>query len=217
MEEDTTLRSDVIERLLFADMGIDTCIQNKLTIRAHLSQSTKAEKHSQIIQELVNDDVFLETYHLRMLKYYYSIDNIHVQTKLGGKLLKNTSFGERCSIVIVIILVAGTNPIVIDQPEDHLDGKFISRVLVPLLREQKQNRQIILITRDANVVVGGDAESIHILEPTDSKTEILSSSVEDMDCREKYIWILDGGPDAFARREQKYDIELLKTHRENAS
>lgn len=182
-----------------------------------MSMSLNLRRLAQIIQELVNNDVFLERYHLRMLKYYYSIDNIHVQTKLGGKLLKNTSFGERCSIVIAIILVAGTNPIVIDQPEDHLDGKFVSLVLVPLLGQQKHNRQIILITRDANVVVGGDAELIHILEPTDSRTEIIPSSIEDIDCREKYIWILDGGEDAFSRREQKYDIGLLKAQRENVS
>ena len=73
------------------------------------------------------------------------------------------------------------------KPEDHLDDKFISRVLVPLFRQQKHNRQIILVTRDANVVVGGDAELIHILEPTDLRTEILPSSIEDIDCREKYI------------------------------
>lgn len=215
--DDTTLRSDAIERLLFDGVDIDLCIQDKLTIRGYLSQTTKAVKHRQIIQEFINNDGFLEKYHLRMLKHYYSIDNIHVQTKLGGKLLKNTSFGERCGIVISIILVAGTNPIVIDQLEDHLDGKFISRILVPLLRQQKHNRQIILITRDANVVLGGDAELIHILEPTDSRTVVLPSSIEDIDCREKYIWILDGGADAFTQRERKYDIALLKAHKVNAS
>jgi len=214
LEDDTTLRSDVIERLLFGDENMDT-FKSKQTIREYLSRATKAQKHRQIIQELVNNDVFLEKYHLRMLKYYYSIENIHVQTKLAGKLLKNTSFGERCGVVIAIILVAGTSPIVIDQPEDHLDGKFISRVLVPLIRQQKHNRQIILITRDANVVIGGDAELIHILEPTDSRTEILPSSIEDIDCREKYIWILDGGTNAFTQREQKYGIGLLKTHKES--
>ena len=217
LEEDATLRSDAIERLFFDDVDIDAYIQNKLAIRERLSQSTKAEKHRQIIQELVNNDVFLERFHLRMLKYYYSIDNIQVQSKLGGKLLKNTSFGERCGIVIAIVLVAGTNPIIIDQPDDHLDGKFISDVLVPLLRQQKHNRQIILITRDANIVVGGDAELIHILEPADERTEILPSSIEDIDCREKYIWILDGGADAFTRREQKYDIELLRSQRQDSS
>ena len=152
-----------------------------------------------------------------MLKYFFDVSNIHVQTKLGGKLLKNTSFGERCGIVIAIVLVAGTNPIVIDQPEDHLDGRFISDVLVPLLRQQKHNRQIILITRDANIVIGGDAELIHILESTDQRTEILPSSIENIDLRDKYIWILDGGTDAFARREQKYDIELLRSHSRSSS
>jgi energy-coupling factor transporter ATP-binding protein EcfA2 len=217
IEDDTILRYDAIERLLFDDKKIITYIENKQTIRNCLSESTKAEKHRQIIQELINDNVFLEKLHLRMLKDYFSIDNIQVQTKLGGKLLKNTSFGERCGIVIAIILVAGTNPIVIDQPEDHLDGKFISDVLVPLLRNQKHNRQIILITRDANVVVGGDAELIHILEPTDQRTQVLPSSIENIQHREKYIWILDGGADAFARREQKYDIDLLRSQRQNSS
>jgi len=215
IKDDTILRSDAIERLLFEDMEINIYIENKQTVRDILNESTKAEKHRQIIQELINSDVFLERFYLRMLMNYYNIDNIKVQTKLGGKLLKNTSFGERCGIVIAIVLVAGTNPIVIDQPDYHLDGKFISDVLVPLLRNQKHNRQIILITRDANVVVGGDAELIHILEPTDQRTQVLPSSIENIHHREKYIWILDGGADAFVRREQKYDIELLRSQKQN--
>lgn len=212
--EDTALKSDVIERLFFEDIDIEACILNKQNIRSHLTHSTKAEKHRQIVLELVNDDVFLERFFLRLAKDFFTIDNIYVQTKLGRKFIKNTSFGERCGIVIAIVLVAGTNPIVIDQPEDHLDGKFISDVLVPLLRSQKYNRQIILITRDANVVVGGDAELIHILDPTDEKTMILPASIEDISSREKYIWILDGGAEAFSRREQKYGIQLLKSSSE---
>lgn len=215
IKDDISLRYDAIERLLFENDNINIYVKNKNTIREYLNESNKAEKHRQIIQELINDDVFLEKFHLRMLNDYFSINNIQVQTKLGGKLLKNTSFGERCGIVMAIVLVAGTNPIVIDQPEDHLDGKFISDVLVPLIRNQKQNRQIILITRDANVVVGGDAELIHILEPTDKRTQILPSSIENIQHREKYIWILDGGADAFARREQKYNIDLLRLQRQN--
>ncbi|MFX0195464.1 MAG: TrlF family AAA-like ATPase [Candidatus Hodarchaeota archaeon] len=217
LEEDTTLRTDAIERLFFDEVDIDTYIQNKQSIRDRVNEYTKAEKHRQIVQELVNDDIFLEKFHLRMLKYYFNIDNIQIQTRLGRKLLKNTSFGERCGIVMAILLVAGTNPLVVDQPEDHLDGKFISGVLVPLLRSQKNNRQILLITRDANVVVGGDAELIHILESTDQRTEILPSSIENIDHREKYIWILDGGADAFSRREQKYNISLLKSQKQNAN
>src|SRR5205085_6586887 len=117
-----------------------------------------------VLQELLSNKTFQQRLHLEMQRSCYDIENIRVQTKLGEKSLQNTSFGERCGIVIAIALVAGTNPIVIDQPEDNLDGKYISNVLVPLVREQKQKRQIILVTRDANIVIGGDAELIIILK-----------------------------------------------------
>ncbi len=130
-----------------------------------------------------------------------------MQTKLGAKSLQSTSFGERCGIVIAIVLVAGTNPIVIDQPEDNLDGKYISNVLVPLLRKQKQRRQIILVTRDANIAVGGDAELLIILAKQAAGTVILPATIENQDKRSEYIWILDGGERAFRKREEKYSIQ----------
>ena len=113
-----------------------------------------------------------------MLKHYFDNKNIQVQTKLGEKLLQNTSFGERCGIVIAITLVAGTNPIVIDQPEDNLDGKYISEVLVPLIRGQKQKRQIILITRDANIAIGADSELILILDKEERGSVLLPATIE---------------------------------------
>lgn len=206
LKDETILRADVIERVIFANGNSQEYAAESNKIREQVNQSTVAEKHTEILKELINDDVFLERLHLRVVKYYFDINNLRVQTKLGGTLLKNTSFGERCGIAIAIILAAGTNPVLIDQPEDHLDGKFISMILVPLIRKQKYNRQIILITRDANIVIGGDTELIHILESAEQRTEICPSTIENTDKRESYIWILDGGEDAFRKREQKYDF-----------
>lgn len=199
-----TLRADDIQNVLFDVDDITGYLLDKNKIKTCVNKSSKTILHKQILQELVNDPVFLERLYLRMWKDYFEINNIQVQTKLGDKLLQNTSFGERCGIVISIVLVAGTNPIVIDQPEDNLDGKFIANVLVPLIRKQKQNRQIILVTRDANIVIGGDAELIHILENDGKKTIVNPSSIENTENRETYIWILDGGEEAFQKREQKY-------------
>lgn len=203
----TTLSIDNIQTVLFDSRDISDLINDKQKIRDIVIASRKATIHTQVLQELVNDDVFLERLYLEMYKHYFDIGNILVQTELDGKLLQNTSFGERCGIVIAIILVAGTNPIVIDQLEDNLDGKFISKVLVPLVRRQKQNRQIILITRDANIVIGGDAELIQILESSNGKTTITPSTIENIRERSKYIWILDGGVEAFQKREEKYNIK----------
>lgn len=204
-----TLRTNDIQSVLFDVEDIAEYLKSKEKIRDCVNQSTKTVLHKQIIQGLVNDPVFLEKLYLLFWKKYYNISNIQVQTKLGDKLLQNTSFGERCGIVISIILIAGTNPIVIDQPEDNLDGKFISNVLVPLIRKRKLCRQIILVTRDANIAIGGDAELIHILESDENekKTKILPSSIENIKYRENYIWILDGGKEAFEKREKKYGFK----------
>ncbi|MBM4064613.1 MAG: hypothetical protein FJ266_03065 [Planctomycetes bacterium] len=203
----TTLSSDSIQTVLFSpSISISELVDNKDKIIDVVNSSDRATIHTQVLQDLLSDPVFLEKMHLRMQMNHFDIKNIQVQTKLGDKLLQNTSFGERCGIVIAIVLVAGTNPIVIDQPEDNLDGKFISNVLVPLIREQKLNRQIILVTRDANIVIGGDAELILILETEDCGTLMLPSSIENKNARSTYIWILDGGEKAFQKREEKYSI-----------
>jgi len=150
-----SLRSDSIQNVLFdnhnaklAELVIDSA-----KVVDVVSKSKGADVHTQIIQELVSDKVFLERLHLRMQQHFFAIENIQVQTKLGEKSLQNTSFGERCGIVIAIVLIAGTNPIIIDQPEDNLDGKYVSNVLVPLIRSQKQRRQIILVTSSLSGLV----------------------------------------------------------------
>lgn len=198
------LRADDIQSVLFDVKDVADYLSDKDKIKTCVNKSEKTILHKQVLQELVNDSVFLERLYLGMWKDYFDTGNIQVQTKLGDKFLQNTSFGERCGIVISIVLVAGTNPIIIDQPEDNLDGKFISNVLVPLIRKRKYNRQVILVTRDANIAIGGDAELIHILESDERKTEIIPSSIENIEHREKYIWILDGGKEAFENREKKY-------------
>jgi len=207
---EVTLQSDEIRKIIFEDVDLIEYVKSKDKIREHINECQKAITHKKILEELLNKESFLEKLHLRIMKGHFDIGNIQVHTTLGGKALKNTSFGERCGIVIAIILVAGTNPIIIDQPEDNLDGKFTSNVLVPLIRQQKQNRQIILITRDANIAVGSDAELINILENNIERTEFIPSSIENAVLREKYVWILDGGEEAFQKRDRKYNFKHTK-------
>jgi exonuclease SbcC len=203
-----SLRSDFIQNVLFENSPIrlPDIVADGSKIVEIVNSSAVADVHTQILRELVSDPIFVEKLHLRMQRHYFGIENIQIQTKLDEKLLQNTSFGERCGIVIAIVLVAGTNPIIIDQPEDNLDGKYVSKVLVPLIRGQKQKRQIILVTRDANIAIGGDAELIVILDTDQQGTALLPATIENKDMRPQYIWILDGGEKAFQTREEKYSI-----------
>ena len=180
-----SLRVDFVQNVIFGSgtTQVDDLVQDKSKIVKVVNASNVADAHTQILQELVADPVFVEKFHLRLHCRYYDIQDIQVQTRLGDKSLQSTSFGERCGIVIAIVLVAGTNPIVIDQPEDNLDGRYISNVLVPLIREQKQHRQIVLVTRDANIVVGGDSELMVILTKEPKGTGIVPATIENKDRR----------------------------------
>jgi len=208
---EVSLRADFTQDVIFGvkpGSGIPICdlVADPEKIVEAVNNSGRADIHTKILQELLSNKGFQQRLHLEMQRSCYDIENIQVQTKLGEKSLQNTSFGERCGIVIAIALVAGTNPIVIDQPEDNLDGKYISNVLVLLLREQKLKRQIILVTRDANIVIGGDAELIIILKKESGGTGMLPATIENKVRRPEYIWILDGGETAFRNREAKYSI-----------
>jgi len=116
------------------------------------------------------------------------------------------SFGERCGTVIELILHSGDHPLIIDQPEEHLDAKFIADRVVNIIREQKINRQIIICTHNANIVVLGDSELVTVLSVNSKGTCSFQGSLENLNIREQIYDVLEGGPEAFKKREQKYGL-----------
>ena len=123
-----------------------------------------------------------------------------------NKPVESSSFGQRCTAVIVVLLLLGNTPIVIDEPEAHLDSSLIAKYLVELIKARKKHRQIIFATHNANFVINGDAELIHCLSMDDSKvTKIDSTTIEDLAHRERLL-ALEGGKEAFHQREKRYGI-----------
>jgi ABC-type lipoprotein export system ATPase subunit len=130
-----------------------------------------------------------------------------IRVSYDGKPVENSSFGQRCTAAIVILLLLGNTPIVIDEPEAHLDSSLIANYLVELVKTAKLDRQIIFATHNANFVVNGDAELIHVLEMgADKITKIQSITIEDLAHRDKLL-ALEGGSEAFLKREHRYGIK----------
>lgn len=61
-------------------------------------------------------------------------------------------------------------PILIDQPEDDLDNRSIYVELVNFIKEKKNERQIIIVTHNANIVIGADSEEIIIANQQGANT-----------------------------------------------
>ena len=58
------------------------------------------------------------------------------------------------------MLLNADGSLVVDQPDDHLDNRFISADIAPRLRAATRERRFVLSTHDANIPVPGDAELI---------------------------------------------------------
>ena len=120
--------------------------------------------------------------------------------------LDRLSGGQRVSILLSLLLETADNrPLVIDQPEDEIDNRFLWETILPALKKLKGRRQIIVATHNPNIVVNGDADMIIRLEATANRGWIAESgAIEEPSVRDAIVRTVDGGDEAFRLRRQKY-------------
>lgn len=139
-------------------------------------------------------------------KHLYDVGEYkRIEIRYDKKGIEQASFGQRCTAAIVVLLLFGNHPIIIDEPEAHLDSSLIANYLVPLIKSVKRNRQIIFATHNANFVVNGDSEKIFVLK-NDGMTTIVETTIENLDNREELLK-LEGGKDAFEKRGEKLNLK----------
>ena len=57
--------------------------------------------------------------------------------------LEDLSTGQKATAVLLLLLLESEAPLIVDQPEDDLDNRFITEGVVPRMREEKQRRQFL--------------------------------------------------------------------------
>jgi ABC-type Mn2+/Zn2+ transport system ATPase subunit len=121
------------------------------------------------------------------------------------------SLGQQQSVLLALILCSsGNHPLILDQPEDNLDGEFIYHTLVPVLRRAKERRQIVVVTHNANIAVLGDAELIVALKSGADKGMIICrGSIDHEGTRDEACKVLEGAKEAFQRRARTYGFRLM--------
>ena len=125
--------------------------------------------------------------------------------------LDDLSTGQKATAVLFLLLLESDAPLIVDQPEDDLDNRFISEGVVPRMRAEKQRRQFIFSTHNANIPVLGDAELIVGLaasgEAERGRASIDRQHMGSIDAPPVCALveeILEGGRAAFERRRRKY-------------
>lgn len=179
-----------------------------------LNQSTTANKVAHLVLEATED-----------LRFVAIMD----EDRIGGFSRSSMTPGKQALFSLRLILGESEDPwpLLLDQPEDDLDSRSIYQTIVEELKSRKRERQIIMVTHDANLVIGADAEAVVVanrhgtdrpnseertfdyltgsLENT-HRTEDADHTLGRAGIREHACDILDGGAAAFHKRKQKYNI-----------
>jgi predicted ATPase len=158
--------------------------------------------------------------------------NISDSIKFQETNIELLSPGKKGIVLLLMYLVldiVSSTPLIIDQPEENLDNKSVYPSLINYFKTAKKRRQIIVITHNPNLVLNTDAEQIIVANfeamPTSQKARIkyISGAIENsfvsekakipiekQGIREHSIDILEGGPEAFGKREDRYEIKRLR-------
>lgn len=154
---------------------------------------------------------------------------IDFDIKKGEDSLRNMSEGKKGIVILQLYLSLSKAdyPILIDQPEDNLDNRTVYIELNDYIKKCKERRQIILVSHNANLVVNTDAENIIVAnqmgedgkDNREFRFEYVNGALENTfinetadgilykkGIREHVCEILEGGTDAFKKREEKYHL-----------
>ena len=206
-EENKVNEDYMIDTKKFNSKLLNLALENKLTM--------KTGKDIQM---------FLITLFSRNLFY------IDYQLEYENDNFEKMSDGKKAFVILTILLEYSNEkcPVLIDQPEDSLDNRSIYNELSKYLIQKKKERQIILVTHNANIVVNTDAENVIVANQNGTQTknrdgikfQYINGSLEStkkkdssefilesQGIREHVCEILEGGKDAFYKREQKYGLD----------
>ena len=142
------------------------------------------------------------------LALYLPEDSVTVnfREQLGGgwRSLAQGSPGQQTAALLAFVLGYGSEPIILDQPEDDLDNTLIYELLVSRFREAKLKRQLIVVTHNANIAVHGDAEMVLSLDTDSGRSKIVcQGGLQERRIRDEICRVMEGGLEAFESRYQR--------------
>lgn len=134
-------------------------------------------------------------------------DTVTLQLLDGAdyKGITELSTGQRCTVVLPLVLRHTDRVLIVDQPEDHIDNAFIADTLIVSILARGTDSQLIFSTHNANIPVLGNADRV-IQLGSDGKRgfPVLASDLDDQSVVNAITMVMEGGAEAFKRRARFY-------------
>jgi energy-coupling factor transporter ATP-binding protein EcfA2 len=177
----------------FVEAGADSVIGRSITVdRRFYTRLANSDTFDLVTQIMLwfPEDLVSVRYRPREGQGYIAVDR--------------GSPGQKTAALLTVILQMGTDPLLLDQPEDDLENKLIRHLAVETLKDIKSRRQLIVSTHNANVVVTSAAENILVLEHGDVIPAIeAEGTLQTLAVKSSVCEILEGGEEAIKTRYQR--------------
>lgn len=127
--------------------------------------------------------------------------NISTNGRSDYRTIDAGSPGQRTSAVLSLIFAISNTPLIIDQPEDDLDTRNITDIVVNGIKSIKKNRQVILVTHNPNIVVNTNSEQIVQLDYRRGQIcNACNGALQNHEIRDAICNVMEGGKDALEKR-----------------
>lgn len=141
------------------------------------------------------------------LQCWYPDDGIHIRYRApGGQMedISSASPGQKGASMLQFLLSYGTDPLLLDQPEDDLDCLMLSMSVIPAIMLNKKRRQLIIVSHSAPIVVNGDAE--YVISMQHDRTGLypgLCGALQEAPLKALICRQMEGGEKAFRSRYER--------------
>jgi len=207
IQKETSFESDIdaLARIIFEGNA-----EQKINIfRAIIIKIRNKEVVTEVSGRFTNLIERLSDAQIDEIEFLIPEDEIDVQYKQSSssafKPLSTASAGQKTTSILTFILSHGEFPLILDQPEDDLDNKLVYELIVDRLRKAKENRQVVVVTHNANIPVNGDAEYVVSMDSDSSKLQTLcTGTVEQPHIKKEICDVMEGTEYAFQMRARRY-------------
>jgi ABC-type bacteriocin/lantibiotic exporter with double-glycine peptidase domain len=117
------------------------------------------------------------------------------------------STGQRCSLVLPLLLSEQQRTLILDQPEDHLDNAYLVDNTVMKLRSRSRHAQTIVVTHNANIPVLGNADQVVALQSDGRRGYVFEvGPLNSPRIVDAITSLMEGGSEAFSLRASFYQM-----------
>lgn len=227
---------DLIDHRMKIDKNLESLISDDHVFNMDYHIQTITTVFNELVNEISNGIRLKDKKNKRDAVNKLLSDYLYIKYDLiqNSDRIMQMSHGKRGFVLLQLILHLSNakHPILIDQPEDNLDNRTISKELFDYFMKKKHDRQIIMVTHNPNLVVLADAEEVIVanqagqqigMENQAYKFEYVSGSLEcsfengraksvlhKKGIKQHVCEILEGGAEAFEKREKKYGLKSLR-------